>query len=49
MIIQDREITLVGTGSKLAMMIRGNEQNIDLINPLLDGKDGIGRIRPDAR
>ena len=40
-IVQDAEIALVQVADELAMMVGGNEQHIDFVDPLLDGKDGI--------
>ena len=43
-IVQDGEIALVQIAHELATMVGGNEQHIDLVDPLLDGKDGVRRI-----
>ena len=45
-VVQDGEIALVQIAHELAMVVRRNEQHIDLIHPLLDGKDGIRGISP---
>ena len=45
-IVENGEIALVQIAHELAMMVGGDEQNVDFIDPLLDGKDGVGGSDP---
>lgn len=45
MIVEDGEIGLVEIANELAVTVGGDEEHIDLIDTLFDGKDGlVGRV-----
>ena len=44
MIVQNCKVILVQVAHELSALIGGDKQDVDLVNPLFDGQNGVSRL-----